>query len=206
MLKRCDWQPFSLLMIDAQRDFWPEGLAADFDGFPNSVARLLVLCRREGIEVIHLRARFSPDMSDWMPAYKLRGHIPCVQGTEGAEVLPFAVEEPGETIISKHSFDGFCNPELLCYLQREGRQFLLVAGLVTSVCVLLTAASAAQMGFLVAVVEDCCADDPWAHEWTLEKYPFVFERTTVDAIIDQHPTWVAALARLDALACEPPRC
>jgi nicotinamidase-related amidase len=86
------------------------------------------------------------------------------------------------------------------------REFLLVAGLVTHVCVLLTAASAAQMGFLVAVVEDCCADDPWAHEWTLERYPFVFERTTVHGMIEQHSTWVTALARLDELGSESPTC
>ena len=25
-----DWRSFALLLIDAQRDFWPEGLAAQF--------------------------------------------------------------------------------------------------------------------------------------------------------------------------------
>ena len=36
-----------------------------------------------------------------------------------------------------------------------------------------------QKGFLAAVVEDCCADEPNAHKQTLERYTFIFERTMV---------------------------
>lgn len=194
-----DWAPFALLAIDLQRDFWSEQVAEHFPGFPTSVAQLLALCRSEGIEVIHLRASFRPDMSDWMVRYKLRGRIPCVQGTDGIEILPFALERPGEVVFLKQSFDGFHNPELPAYLRRKGRQFLLTAGLVTSVCVFLTTASAAQNGFLTAVVEDCCADNPQAHERTLDRYQFIFDRVTVDRILDQHCEWLAALSKLDEM-------
>jgi nicotinamidase-related amidase len=61
------WEQFALLLIDVQRDFWPEQMAECFPHFPANVARLLKLCRAEGIEVVHLRADFKPDMSDWMP-------------------------------------------------------------------------------------------------------------------------------------------
>jgi nicotinamidase-related amidase len=70
-----DWSSFALLLIDAQRDFWPEGMAARFPSFPAAVERLLAFCRTEGLEVVHLRAQFRPDMSDWMAPYKLRGRI-----------------------------------------------------------------------------------------------------------------------------------
>ena len=191
-----DWSQFALLLIDAQRDFWSEAIAHSFPHFPTNIAKLLDLCRMDGIEVVHLRASFKPDMSDWMLKYKLRGRIPCVQGTPGIEVLPFALDKPGEVIIIKQTFDGFHNPQLLQHLHQKGKRFVLTAGLVTSTCVLFTATSAAQSGFLAAVIDDCCADEPSAHEQTLDRYRFIFDRITVDLIPDRHPEWLAALKKL----------
>jgi nicotinamidase-related amidase len=193
MSPKRNWERFALLLIDVQRDFWSERLAPSFPDFPANVGCLLALCRSEGLEVIHVRASFKPDMSDWMPRYRLRGRIPCVEGTEGAETLPFAIEKPGEVVILKQTFDAFHNPDVLPYLRGKGKRFLLTAGLITSVCVFLTTASAAQLGFLAAVVEDCCADEPFIHEHTLDRYPFIFDRTTTDGICKDHSKWLAAL-------------
>jgi nicotinamidase-related amidase len=198
-----DWRPFALLLIDAQCDFWPESVAVRFPAFPASVARLLALCRAEGIEVIHLRSRFRPDGADWMAGARLRGRVPCVAGTPGAEPLPFAREAPGEAVVVKRVYDAFLTTELPAHLQRTGTRFLLTAGLVTSVCVLLTTAAAAQRGFLTAVVEDCCADRPEAHARTLERYGgWLFDRTTVEGLRERHAAWHAAL---DSLAAAPAR-
>jgi nicotinamidase-related amidase len=193
-----DWGQFALLLIDVQRDFWSDKMQQDFPGFPANVARLLELCRGEGLDVVHLRACFKPDMSDWMVRYRLRGHVPCVEGTAGVETLPFAVEAPGEVVLVKRTFDGFHNPDLLSHLLGKGKRFLLVGGLLTSVCVFLTAASAAQLGFLVAVVEDCCADDGLAHAHTFERYHFIFDCTTTTALCDDHSRWLAELQELAA--------
>lgn len=192
-----NWDPFALLLIDVQKDFWTEGMSQDFEDFEKHVGKLLYLCRSEGIDVVHLRARFQADGSDWMVRYKSLGRIPCVEGTPGAEVFPIARDEPGEFVIYKQSFDGFLKPALQAYLGKNRKRYLLVAGLVTSVCVLLTAAAAAQLGYLVGIVEECCADSPEAHEQTLQGYPFVFDRVSVNRIIDCHDTW---LADIDALA------
>lgn len=199
MTIQSDWEQFALVLIDLQRDFWSERVAESFPDVPANVARLLTLCRSAGIEVIHLRASFRADMFDWMPRYKLRGRIPCVQGTEGIETLPFALEEPDEVVLLKQAFDGFHNPEIFHHLERKGTRFLLTAGLITSVCVFLTTASAAQKGFLTAIVEDCCADERHAHEWTLDRYRFIFDRTTVDGILEHRSEWLAALKQLDEL-------
>ena len=192
-----DWSAFALLLIDVQVDFWPMEVAEHFPEFPTQVTKLLAFCRAEGLDVIHLRARFEPDMPDWMLRYKLRGRIPCVAGTPGVETLPFALETPDETVIIKHTFDGFLAPELLPHLRQQGKRFLLTAGLITSTCVLFTTASAAQSGFLTAVVEDCAADYPANHQHTLDNYRFVFDRTTVNALPELHAEWTAALAKLD---------
>lgn len=199
-----DWAQFALLLIDVQNDFWTEARAQSFPDFPANTARLLALCRQEGIEVVHLRALFQPDQSDWMVRYKLFGRIPCVQGTAGSETLPCALEQPGEVVLTKQTFDGFYNPQLLPYLRQQGRRFVLVAGLITSTCVLFTATSAAQSGFLTAVVGDCCADEATAHEATLSRYHYIFNRTALDRIIDSYTEWRSALAKLDQLRLQKP--
>lgn len=192
-----DWDQFALLLIDVQGDFWSKSLRPNFPDFPGNIERLLALSRSEGLEVVHLRARFKADMSDWMLRYRLRKGIPCVEGTGGVERMPFASEEPGEAVFVKQTFDGFHSPDLLQYLRGKGKRFLLTAGLVTSVCVFLTTASAAQLGFLTAVVEDCCADEPFIHQHTLDRYQFIFYRTTTDAICEDQAKWLAELKKLD---------
>jgi nicotinamidase-related amidase len=197
-----DWSHFALLLIDVQQSFWPVRGRPDFPDFPANVARLLALCRTEGVEVIHVRSRFKPDKSDWMLMYRLRvpvSHHPCVAGQEGEKPLSFAAREPGELVVFKQTFDALHTPNLVSYLRENDKRVLLVAGLLTSVCVLFTAASAAQLGFLATVVEDCCADHPEKHERTLDEYQFMFDRTTTDAIREQHSNWLAALAELDGI-------
>ena len=195
-----DWSHFALLLVDVQQSFWPRGGKPGFADFPANVARLLALCRTEGLEVIHVRSRFKPDKSDWMLMYRLRvpvSHHPCVAGQEGEEPLSFAAAEPGELVVLKQTFDALHTPDLLSYLRENDKRVLLVAGLVTSICVFFTAASAAQLGFLAAVVEDCCADRPEKHERMLDGYQFMFDRTTTDAIGEQHAKWLKALAELE---------
>ena len=193
-----DWDPFAILLIDVQEDFWPASTAAAFPAFPGRVTELLALARGCGIDVIHLHAQFKADRSDWMIRYKAGDRkLPCIEGTPGARVLSCAAPEPGERIIVKQSFDGFCNGALEQTLQAGKKRFLLVAGLITSVCVLLTAASAAQRGYPVAVLEDCCADKSLTiHNSVMNNYPFVFERATVSSIADNHGRWVEELQRI----------
>lgn len=198
-----DWSHFALLLVDVQQNFWPERGRPAFPDFPANIARLLTLCRKEGLEIIHVRSRFKPDKSDWMLMYRLRripvSHHPCIAGKDGEKPVSFAASEPGELVFIKQTFDALHTPKLVTYLRENGKRVVLVAGLLTSVCVLFTAASAAQLGFLAAVVEDCCADSPEKHERTLDEYQFMFERITTDAICKQHSKWLTAMAKLDEI-------
>ena len=196
LAKQDDWAAFALLLIDVQRDFWPAKLVHHFPHFEEKVAHLLTFCRTTGIDVIHLRAAFAPDQADWMAKYKLLGRVPCIRGTAGVEPLPCAAALPGEPVLEKQSFDGFQTTTLRPLLQARGKRFLLTAGLKTSICVLFTTASAAQQGFLTAIVEDCCGDDPPKHDLVLQSYPFIFERTTVDQLASRQKEWQAMLATL----------
>jgi hypothetical protein len=53
------------------------------------------------------------------------------------------------------------------------------------------------LGFLVAIVEDCCAAEPFLHEHTLERVLFIFSRTLTDAILADHVQWSLALEEMD---------
>ena len=197
-----DWKQFVLLLIDVQQDFWTPARAQSFPHFPANTAKLLNICRTEGIEVVHLRASFKPDKSDWMLRHKLLGRTPCIQGTAGIETLSCALAQPHEVVMPKQTFDGFQNPALLQHLRQNEKRFVLVAGLITSTCVLFTATSAAQSGFLVTIVDDCCADEPVAHEHTLSRYRFIFSRTSVDAIATSYAEWLSSLKQLDEAEVE----
>ena len=114
----------------------------------------------------------------------------------GARVFEYGAAQGDEPVFIKQAFDGFLTDELQAWLNDNGKQYLLMAGLVTSVCVLFTAAAASQRGYLVSVVEDCCADKPEAHVHTLERYPFVFGVTTLDDIVASRDGWQFQLGQL----------
>ncbi len=136
------WHEVALVLVDLQQDFYPDVVATAHPGLPAATSALVTHARAKGAEVVHLRASFQPDGSDWMARYRLRGRIPCVAGTPGAEPLDFGRPVDGEVLIERHGFDGFLRTGLDAHLRDSGRRVLLVAGLVTSTCVLFTASTA----------------------------------------------------------------
>jgi nicotinamidase-related amidase len=193
------WSRYALVLVDLQRDFWDAATAAAAPELPDRVAGLLAFARAERITVIHVRARFRPDGRDWMARYRLRNWIPCIDGSPGAETLAFATELPGEPVVVKQSFDGFLGTDLDEVLAERGIRGLLVAGLVTSTCVLFTASTATQRGYLVSVVSDCCSDREELHDATLAAYPFVFDTVLSEQIAARRDGWDADLDRMDTL-------
>ena len=98
------WSRYALVLVDLQHDFWSGAAAAAAPELPDRVAALLAYAPADRLTVVHVRARFRPDGSDWMARYRLRNWIPCIDGTPGAETLPFAVELPGEPVVTKQNF------------------------------------------------------------------------------------------------------
>lgn len=196
-MEKRKWQDFALLLIDLQADFWSKELQRAHPNFMENVMQLLAFCRKEGLEVIHLREVFAPDGSDWLPRYQLRQRSPCVRGTGGEAVLGFAQEKPGERVFEKQAMDGFQNPKLLEYLHSRRKKVLLTAGLATSVCVLFTSASASQHGFLTIVLEDCCADYPDAHAMVLRRYDgFLLEFIRWRQLSEGYSKWIDQIQQL----------
>ncbi len=163
----------ALLVIDLQRDFLdPGGLVASLGDdisamraiVPNAVA-LIAAARAAGVQVIHTREGYAPDLSDMHALKRERG----VAGREGplgrflirgepghahiAECLP----APGETVVDKPGFGSFYRTGLEDILRRRGIERLVIFGVTTQCCVSSTLREAVDRGFRCLVVEDACA-------------------------------------------------
>jgi nicotinamidase-related amidase len=163
----------ALLMVDVQRAFWqPLAQLPHVQAFPANVRDLLSVARAHRLPVVHTQAVFKPDGTDWMLFYGPhgRGEIPCIAGTEGVDIEEFAAPREGEPVICKQAFDGFVNTELERVLRSRGIKAVLIAGLVTSVCVLSTATTAYLRRIVPIVVSDACGDSAENHEAALRMY------------------------------------
>ncbi|WP_414587844.1 cysteine hydrolase family protein [Scytonema sp. PCC 10023] len=193
-----DWNDFALILIDVQQGCWSSHTEIAFPKFSTNLASLLSFCRKNEIEVIHLRTEYQADKSDWMPFEKLGMPMSCIQGTQAVEFMDFANPAFNETVITKNRIDGFTQPELDQTLKSKAKKFLLLSGLNTSVCVLFTVASAVQKGYLTALVEDCCAD--WSfqgHSFTFADYAnYLFKTTCVSDIQHNYTAWCTLIKQL----------
>ena len=191
----------ALVLIDIQRDFWsPLKDHPEFASFPGNVETLLHEARSRGLTVVHVHSAFDPDRSNWMLFYRPegRGEIPCIAGTEGAQIEVFASPLPGEKMVEKETFDGFVGTDLEELLKGLGVNAALIAGLETSVCVLFTATSAYLRRIVPLVVSDACADEPSRHEAALSMYgDLCFKAVTTSQVAGD---WAQVMALVEQFA------
>jgi ureidoacrylate peracid hydrolase len=156
------------LVIDMQNGFLhPDGSSARH-GQPlptapeviAATADLLAAARAAGLPVIHVRHVYRPDLVD-MPARLARlwptDPEPVVRGTWDAEIVDELTPLPGDEVIEKNRYDAFLYTDLDVLLRARGVDRLLVAGVLTNVCVETTVRSADQRGFDCYVAADCTA-------------------------------------------------
>jgi nicotinamidase-related amidase len=200
-----DTHQLALLLVDIQRDFWrPLASEPQCAPFPANVAALLATARMHQLPIIHTHACFAADGSDWMLFYRPhgRGNIPCIAGTSGVAVEDFAAPAEGEPIVLKKSFDGFSATGLEHELRVRNIRAVLIAGLVTSVCVLFTATSAYVRRFVPIVVSDACADVPADHDATLRRYAgLCFQSATTGQVQCELPSVLRLAERFAADSC-----
>lgn len=110
-----------------------------------------------GFEIVHIRARYSEADSAWLPTFTRLNPDKGGETVRG-DAEPFAIALEGEKIVSKTTFDGFLGTDLDAYLREKSVERVLVAGLVTSACVLMTLHGAFARGYETALVRDCCGD------------------------------------------------
>lgn len=164
----------ALLALDFQRD--------NIDATPGikdlrvleSSARVLGAARRKGLRVIHITASVRRDYLDMPRASSLwltlRESKTLIIGTPGAEIDPLVAPRADELVINKTCVDPFLTTNLGQALVNFDVNTLVLIGLWTNYVVEATARHAADMGYRVVVVRECCAsNDEQNHEFAMTR-------------------------------------
>jgi nicotinamidase-related amidase len=138
----------ALLIIDIQRDYFPGGAypLVEPDRAAQNARRLLDAFRAAGEPILHLQHVWdAPDATFMRP------------GTDGVEIHPHVEPAEGEPVLEKAAPNGFIGTSLERDLRTAGVDELVVAGMMSSMCVDATVRAGADLGFAMTVVHDACA-------------------------------------------------
>ena len=138
----------ALLIVDIQNDYFPGG-AMELEGSPEAGARagdLLHLFRERSLPVVHIRHIAAPPGATFF--------LPI---TPGARIHKCAAPLDGETVFQKHNPSAFRKTCLLEHLKGLGVTDLVVAGMMTHLCIDTTVRAAADLGFTCILAGDACA-------------------------------------------------
>lgn len=138
----------ALLVIDIQNDYFPGG-AMELVGSIEAgeqARKLIEAFRRKALPVIHVQHISTyPGASFFLPA------------TKGVEIHPCVLPRTGETIVQKHFPNSFRDTPLLAHLRDNQITRLVVAGMMSHMCVDSTVRAAADLGFACSLAHDACA-------------------------------------------------
>lgn len=137
-----------LLIIDIQRDYFPGGAnpLVEPEAAADAAQRVLEAFRDSGDPVIHLQHVWDgPDATFMRP------------GTDGVEIHPSVVPADGEPVIEKREPNGFVGTTLEDEVRGREIDELVVAGMMSSMCVDATVRAAVDLGLKTTVVHDGCA-------------------------------------------------
>jgi nicotinamidase-related amidase len=138
----------ALLIIDIQNDYFAGG-AMELDGAEAAGAKAASAIRRfreKNLPVIHVRhLSVRPGATFFLP------------GTKGAEIHHSVKPADGEPVIEKNFPNSFRNTSLREALERLQTKDLVVAGMMTHMCVDASVRHAADLGYKVTLLADACA-------------------------------------------------
>jgi len=138
----------ALLIIDIQNDYFPGGTMelVGADAAAAQAARLLTHFRERGLPVFHVQHLATrPNATFFLP------------NTRGAEIHEAVKPAAGEPVTVKHFPNCFRETKLLEDLRAKQVQKLVVAGMMTHMCVDTTVRAAADLGFACQLAADACA-------------------------------------------------
>jgi nicotinamidase/pyrazinamidase len=160
----------ALRVIDMLEDFVRPGAPLEVPQTRKilpAIARRISRTRREGDLVVYVCD--SHGKND--PEFARMGWPPhAVAGTKGAAVASAIAPEPGDVVVEKKTYSGFFRTTLQTVLRRHGIRSVSLAGCVTHICILYTAADAAMRGYDVTVNESLVAGlDGKSHRFALDQ-------------------------------------
>jgi nicotinamidase-related amidase len=138
----------ALLIIDIQNDYFPGG-KMELEGADAAAARassVLKKFRSEKMPVIHVRHLSNrPGATFFLP------------DTSGAEIHESVKPHAGEAVVEKNFPNSFRGTALEEKLKAAGVKELVVAGMMTHMCVDASVRHAADLGYRITLVGDACA-------------------------------------------------
>lgn len=137
----------ALVIVDIQRDYFPggnmplhqPGAAAEKAG------QVLEAFRAAGDPVVHVQ-HLSPSGAGFLE-----------EGTEGVEIMAPVTPQDGERVVTKRAPNSFLGTDLEQHLRALDVEEVVVAGMMTSMCVDATTRAGADLGFKMTLVHDACA-------------------------------------------------
>ncbi|HEY1919496.1 MAG TPA: isochorismatase family cysteine hydrolase [Streptosporangiaceae bacterium] len=156
----------ALLMIDMQNGFCqPDGSASRagvkiprIDRVTSACAELLDAVRSRGVPVIYTRHCYRPGHVTAPAAFRAFLAAGALeQGSWDAEVIDELAPGRGDHLVDKPRFDAFAHTDLELLLRGLGAGHVLLAGVLTNICVETTARAAQQLEFQVSVASDATA-------------------------------------------------
>ena len=138
----------ALVVIDIQNDYFPGG-AMELEGAEAAGAKAGIALRNfreKKLPVIHVRhLSVRPGATFFLP------------GTRGAEIHASVQPAAGETVLEKNFPNSFRNTRLKDLLDSQNIKNLVVAGMMTHMCVDASVRQAADLGYKVTLLGDACA-------------------------------------------------
>ncbi len=138
----------ALLIIDIQNDYFAGGAMAleGPDAAAAKAAQALSAFRKQQKPVVHVRhLSIRPGSTFFLP------------GTKGAEIHSSVAPMKDETLIEKNFPNSFRGTSLQKRLEELGVRELVIAGMMTNMCVDATVRHAADHGYKVTLLGDACA-------------------------------------------------
>lgn len=137
----------ALLLIDIQKEYFENGALELVNPIAASenAKKLLENFRRENKTVVHVQ-HISPDGAPFF-----------ISGTEGVEIHENVKPLNGEKVITKQFPNSFRDTDLLEYLKSKNITHLVIAGMMTHMCIDAGTRAAFDYGFECTVIADACA-------------------------------------------------
>ena len=137
-----------LLLIDIQNDYFPGGAMELVNplGALDNAEKLLAHFRKQNLLVIHVQhVNMREGATFFLP------------NTEGAKIHKKLTPQADEDLVIKHAPSSFFQTNLLEILKEKQIDQLIVAGMMTHMCIDTTVRAAKDYGLEITVAEDACA-------------------------------------------------
>lgn len=143
--------PYALLLVDIQKDYFPGGamVLADSVAAGARAGELLRFFRKKSMPIIHIQH-----------VSKRPGAAFLLPNTPGVEIHESVAPIEGEPVFQKHYANSFRETPLLEHLRQRQIGQLVIAGMMTHMCIDTTTHAAVDLGFQCLLAHDACATKP----------------------------------------------